>query len=157
MTANWRRTVRLLFKFGLLVSLPLAGYLWAQTGVSTLAIAMSAVCVVMALGAEGLASGAEATLSQLRAEADTEERAFLSEASSRDEKIRQMDRIVETLSNQNHDLRGKLVSLHGEMHRLDAEMGELLPGTTEDEPAAGEGQEETGGDITDLSSLRTRR
>ena len=58
MTADGLRRLRVFFKFGLLVSLPVAGYLWAQTGVSAAAIAMSTVCVVMALGAEGLASAA---------------------------------------------------------------------------------------------------
>ena len=156
MTADWRRSVRLLFKFGLLVSLPLAGYLWAQTGVSPLAIAISVVCVAMALGAEGLASGAEARLARLRGLADTEGRSLAGELSIQDEKLRQMDRIVETLSNQNHDLRGKLVTIHGEVHRLNAETAHLSVAEPA-EPAAEDHPEEQGGDVTDISSLRTRR
>jgi hypothetical protein len=155
MTADWRRSVRLLFKFGLLVSLPLAGYLWAQTGMSPLAIGMSAVCVIMALGAEGLASGAEARLARLRTTADTEGRSFSGELASRDEQIRQMDRIVETLSNQNHDLRGKLVTIHGEVHRLNEETAHLVPDA--EVSAVEESSGEPSADITDISSLRTRR
>ena len=118
MTVNGRRRLRLFFKFGLLVSLPLAGYLWALTGPSPWTIGLGALCVVMALGAEGLASASEGRLRQLKAEADAEDRAFETEVNTREEKIRQMDRVVETLSNQNHDLRGRLVSLHGEVHRV---------------------------------------
>ena len=159
MTADGRRRLRVFFKFGLLVCLPLTGYLWAAAGVSALAIAMSAVCVVMALGAEGLASVAESHLSQLKTIADTEERSFNADVNTRDEKIRQMDRIVETLSNQNHDLRGKLVSIHGEIHRLNEEMPETEPSAVE--PAAPSNdkpkQEEASGDVTDITSLRSRR
>lgn len=150
MTTDGLRRLRVVFKFGLLVSLPVAGYLWAQTGTSALTLAAGAVCLVMALGAEGLASAAESRLSKLRALAAAEERSFEGEASTRDEKIRQMDRIVETLSNQNHDLRGKLISLHGEVHRAQDGASELpaQDGAAEAEPT---------GDVTDLSTLRNRR
>ena len=108
MTTDGLRRLRVVFKFGLLVSLPVAGYLWAQTGTSALTV------------------------------------------TSKDEKIRQMDRIVETLSNQNHDLRGKLISLHGEVHRAQDGASELpaQDGAAEAEPT---------GDVTDLSTLRNRR
>lgn len=149
MTNNGMRRLRVVFKFGLLVSLPLAGYLWALTGPSMMTIATSAFCVVLALGAEGLASAAESRLAHLRAAEDEEERIFQIAAATRAEKIRQMDRIVETLSNQNHDLRGKLISLHGEVHRTQAERGEIDAEPTA-EPAAG-------GEVTDLSTLRNRR
>ena len=157
MTADGLRRLRIFFKFGLLVSLPVAGYLWAQTGVSAAALAMSAVCVVMALGAEGLASAAESRLARLRAIADAGDSGFQTDITNKDEKIRQMDRIVETLSNQNHDLRGKLMSIHGEAHRVESEYAELFPETpaseTEADAEAGEG----GGEVTDISSLRTQR
>lgn len=153
MTTDGLRRLRVVFKFGLLVCLPVAGYLWAQTGASALTLTATAVCVVMALGAEGLASGAESRLARLRALAAEEDRTFETEASTRDERIRQMDRIVETLSNQNHDLRGKLISLHGEVHRTQEELNEH---PVQEGPAeAGEG--EAGGDVTDLSTLRNRR
>jgi hypothetical protein len=159
MTADGLRRLRVFFKFGLLISLPVAGYLWAQTGVSAAAIAMSAVCVVMAIGAEGLASAAESRLARLRAIANAGEFGFQTDITNKDERIRQMDRIVETLSNQNHDLRGKLVSLHGEAHRVESEYAELFPETpageaeADAEAEAGEGDAE----VTDISSLRTRR
>lgn len=154
MTNSGLRKLRVAFKFGLLVSLPVAGYLWAQTGPSMVSIIVSAVCVVLALGAESLASMAENRLAHLRAADEEEERIYQNAVATRAEKIRQMDRIVETLSNQNHDLRGKLISLHGEVHRTQTELGEL------DQPAQGEpdaaGTAE-GGDVTDISSLRNRR
>ncbi|MFO1132056.1 MAG: hypothetical protein U1E16_08615 [Hyphomicrobiales bacterium] len=161
MTADWRRKLRLFFKFGLLVCLPLTGYLWAQMGVSPAAVAMSVVCVGMAIGAEGLASAAESRLSHMLTVSDAEEQAFQTEVASREERLRQMDRIVETLSNQNHDLRGKLVSLHGEVHRFEeeeavekpvVEAAPEVPAASEDETA-----EPTSGEVTDITSLRNRR
>lgn len=162
MTADWRRTLRLFFKFGLLVCLPLTGYLWAQMGVSPAAIVMSVVCVGMAIGAEGLASAAESRLSHMLTVSDAEEHAFQAEVASREERIRQMDRIVETLSNQNHDLRGKLVTLHGEVHRFEEEEAAAEKPVVEAAPeapaaSADETAEPTSGDVTDITSLRNRR
>ncbi len=163
MTSVGRRRLRVLFKIGLLVCLPFTGYLWAQAGVSPVAIAMSVVCMVMALGAEGFASAAETELSQMKAQSDLEERNFQIESTTRDERIRQMDRIVETLSNQNHDLRGKLVSIHGEINRL---QDGPPPGRPPEPPALRVKEPEspreeasgaTGAEVTDISSLRSRR
>jgi TolA-binding protein len=159
---DWRRTLRLFFKFGLLVCLPLTGYLWAQMGVTALTIGMSAACVALAVGAEGLASAAESRLSRMMAVSDAEEQAFQTEVVSREERIRQMDRIVETLSNQNHDLRGKLVSLHGETHRFDEELAErpVVPVAEPpaEAPAATEEEAEpASGEVTDINALRNRR
>ena len=141
MTADGLRRLRVFFKFGLLVSLPVAGYLWAQTGVSAAALAMTAVCVVMALGAEGLASAAESRLARLRAIADAGDSGFQTDITNKDD----------------HDLRGKLMSIHGEAHRVESEYAELFRETpaseTEADAEAGEG----GGEVTDISSLRTQR
>jgi len=161
MTSEGRRKLRVLFKFGLLVSLPLTGYLWAMPNQSSLSLGvmvMTALSVVMALGAEGLASVAESELSQLKAKAVAEDKQWNSEIAGRDEKIRQMDRIIETLSNQNHDLRGKLVSVHGEMHRLREEI--------ETEKDAGDAREDFDGagsagsparDVTEIKPRRSHR
>ena len=163
MTSVGRRRLRVLFKIGLILCLPFTGYLWAQSGVSPVAIAMSVVCIVLALGAEGLASSAETELSQLKSRSDLEERSFQAEAATRDEKVRQMDRIVETLSNQNHDLRSKLVSIHGEIHRLkDEKPARAVPEPSPVRAAEAESREadqpgSTGADVTDLASLRSRR
>lgn len=161
MTSEGRRRLRVVFKFGLLVSLPLTGYLWAlpsQSTVSTGVIVMTMLSVMMALGAEGLASIAESELTQLKAKAALEDKQWTAEVAGRDEKIRQMDRIIETLSNQNHDLRGKLVSVHGEMHRLRDEVEHGRVASTElmdglDDVPAGNGS----GDITEIKPLRHRR
>lgn len=131
MTAEGRRKLRVLFKFGLLVSLPITGYVWAmpaEGAMSVGAVVLTLLSIVMALGAEGLASVAETELSQLRSESAAQDQEWTSELASREEKIRQMDRIIETLSNQNHDLRGKLVSVHGEMHPLRDEVEHGRPG-----------------------------
>jgi hypothetical protein len=161
MTVKGRRNFRLVFKFGLLVSLPLTGYLWALFGASPAALAMSAACVIMAIGAETLASASEGQLGELRAQEDAEEQTYKGEAAARDDRIRQMDRIVETLSNQNHDLRGKLVSIHGEVHRLQEETAHLgldqpaePPGPVVEE--APEENVEEPGDVADINSLRRR-
>lgn len=158
MTVNGRRRLRLFFKFGLIVSLPLTGYLWALTGASPAAMALTAACVIMAIGAETLVTVSESHLDRLIAIDDGEERSFRSESAARDEKIRQMDRIVETLSNQNHDLRGKLVSIHGEVHRLQEETAHL--GLDQNAEPAGSEADEAPGDetaeVTDITSLRRR-
>ena len=156
MTVNGRRRLRLFFKFGLLVSLPLAGYLWALTGPSPWTIGLGALCVVMALGAEGLASASEGRLRQLKAEADAEDRAFETEVNTREEKIRQMDRVVETLSNQNHDLRGRLVSLHGEVHRVTEESEHLGLGPLPEAAGDPVREEPATGEVTDITSLIKR-
>lgn len=159
MTFNGRRRLRLFLKLGLLVSLPLAGYLWAVSGLSPLTIGLSAVCAVLALGAEGLASASETRLLELKALSDEEDRKFTAEMAIHDEKIRQMDHVVETLSNQNHDLRGKLVSLHGEVHRLNEESEQLVgrDALVEDAtPAEKQVEEQVSGEITDITSLIKR-
>ena len=162
MTVGGRRKLRLFFKFGVLVCLPVTGYLWAVSGMSPQTIAMTGLSVVMALGAEGLASVAESRLSGLREQDAVAEKTFEVETHSRDERLRQMDRIVETLSNQNHDLRGKLVSIHGEVHRVQEEVAHLQESANPEpaEPAEPAGEEtstdEGGADVTDISSLRRR-
>lgn len=153
MTLDGQRTLRLFFKFGLLVSLPLAGYMWALMGLSPWTLGLGAVCLVMALGAEGLASTAEARLSQLKAVAGTEERAFEAETATREERIRQMDRVVDTLSNLNHDLRGKHLSLQGESHRLQEEAEHLNLASLNDSGAEREAQEQPGGEVTNITPL----
>lgn len=161
MTMDGHRKLRLFFKFGLLASLPVAGYLWALTSVSPgtipLAIGVTALGVAMALGAEIFASAGESRLSRLRAEDAEAARKFQAESQSRDERLRQMDRIVETLSNQNHDLRGKLVSIHGEVHRLTEETSHLEAAATPAETTAEkQPEEEAGADVTDINSVRRR-
>lgn len=161
MTVDGHRRLRLFFKFGLLASLPVAGYLWALTSVSPetipIAIGVTVLGVGMALGAEIFASAGESRLSQMLAEDSAAEQHFQVEANSRDERLRQMDRIVETLSNQNHDLRGKLVSIHGEVHRLAEETAQLeaqaAPAEAADEEKPADA---AGADITDINSLRRR-
>ena len=156
MTVGGHRKLRLFFKFGLLVCLPVTGYFWARSGISLQSIAFSVLCVIMAIGAEGLASAGESRLFSLRETEEEAERAFQVEAQSREERLRQMDRIVETLSNQNHDLRGKLVSLHGEVHRVNEEVAQLLPAAAEDTGEEQPASEEGGAEVTDISSLRRR-
>jgi len=160
MTTDGRRKLRVLFKLGLLISLPLTGYLWANMGTVPLTIAMSGVCVVMALGAEGLASAAESTLFKLKAFADADERGFNADVAAKEDKIRQMDRIVETLSNENHDLRGKLVSIHSEVQRMQEETAHLEVAAATDAQETTEAEQAADGteaDVTDINSMRTRR
>jgi len=110
----------------------------------------------MALGAEGLVSVAESRLSGLREQEDSAEKVFRAEAHTRDEKLRQMDRIVETLSNQNHDLRGKLVSIHGEVHRVQEETAHMQAEAQAEVVEEAKSAEEGSADVTDITSLRRR-
>ena len=114
MAANNRRVVRMLSKALLLISLPLAGFVWALPDDATnlaAAATLALVSLAVGFGAEYLASSTENDLQELdaRIAVDTQRRA--DELAMRDEKLRQFDRIVSLLTEQNHDLRGKLVSV----------------------------------------------
>ena len=111
---GWRRW-RLFLNFGLLVSLPLTGYLWAQLGVSPGAIAMSVASAVMAISAGVIESIEDALLANLLTTMDKEGRSFASQVADRDENVREMDRIVEVFSRKNDELRDIIVSAQGEM------------------------------------------
>jgi hypothetical protein len=114
MIANKRRVLRMLCKALLLISLPLAGFVWAlpdDTINMAAAAVLSLISLTVGFGAEYLASSTENDIQELdaRIAADAQRRA--DELAMRDEKIRQFDRIVNLLTEQNHDLRGKLVSV----------------------------------------------
>ena len=85
--------------------------------------------------------------------AGTEERAFEAETATREERIRQMDRVVDTLSNLNHDLRGKHLSLQGESHRLQEEAEHLNLASLNGSGAEREAQEQPGGEVTNITPL----
>ena len=158
MTAEGRRKLRVLFKFGLLVSLPITGYVWALPTATigpTGAFLLTIVSIALAFGAEGLASMAEFELSNLKTQSSKDGQNWTSEIARRDEKIRQMDRIIETLSNQNHDLRSKLVSVHSDMHRLRDEAEEKRAAI--EVLAKDESSGLTAREIRDLMALRSRR
>lgn len=100
--------------FFLLVSLPTAGFVWSlPVNNSTLIVAVvfTAFSIGVAWAAEHMAASAERDLSHAKSETAKKSE----ELSSRDEKIRQLDRIIDTLSEQNHTLRGKLLSTQGEL------------------------------------------
>ena len=124
MTHNSMRKIRLSFKFGLLVTLPLAGYVLAQTGISIVSIGLAGAALVMAFVAETLATAAERQLVQAKAEIETKDQALQEEMAKMKESARQTDRIVEALSAQNHDLRYKLGEQHREIVKLQNELAE---------------------------------
>lgn len=120
MTANKRRVVRMLCKGLLLISLPVAGFVWGlpENG-STMALAalLTVVALVVGFGAEFLAASNENELEQLsvRMAAARERRAAALE--QQDEKLRQFDRMVSLLTEQNHDLRAKLLAVQVSLQR----------------------------------------
>ena len=120
MTANNRRVLRMLCKALLLISLPLAGFVWALPDESTnmaAAAVLTLVSLAVGFGAEFLASATENDIEELDARIAVDAQRRAHEIEIRDEKLRQFDRIVNLLSEQNHDLRGKLVSVQIAMQR----------------------------------------
>ena len=114
MTANNRRVVRMLCKALLLISLPLAGFVWALPDDATnlaAVVALTLVSLGVGFGAEYLASSTENDIQELDARIAVDAQRRADELAMRDEKLRQFDRIVNLLTEQNHDLRGKLVSV----------------------------------------------
>ena len=114
MTANNRRVVRMLCKALLLISLPLAGFVWALPDDATnlaAVVALTLVSLGVGFGGEYLASSTENDIQELDARIAVDAQRRADELAMRDEKLRQFDRIVNLLTEQNHDLRGKLVSV----------------------------------------------
>ena len=120
MTANNRRVVRMLCKALLLISLPLAGFVWALPDDATnlaAVVALTLVSLGVGFGGEYLASSTENDLQELDARIAVDAQRRADELAMRDEKLRQFDRIVNLLTEQNHDLRGKLVSVQVGLQR----------------------------------------
>lgn len=120
MTADKRRVVRMLCKGLLLISLPLAGFVWAlpeNAATMTAAVALSAFALAVGFGAEFLASATENDIEEIsgRMAADTQRRA--DELEQHDEKLRQFDRMINLLTEQNHDLRSKLLAVQVSLQR----------------------------------------
>ena len=120
MTANNRRFVRMLCKALLLISLPLAGFVWALPDDATnlaAAAVLTLVSLAVGFGAEYLASSTENDIQELDARIVVDAQRRADELAMREEKLRQFDRIVNLLTEQNHDLRGKLVSVQVGLQR----------------------------------------
>ena len=118
------RKVRLSFKFGLLVTLPLAGYVLSQTGISIVSIGISVLALGMAAGAETLATITERQLVQSKIDLEAKDQTLQEEMAKMKETARQTERIVEVLSTQTHDLRYKLGEQHREIVKLQNELTE---------------------------------
>ena len=119
MTAGNRRVVRMLCKAVLLISLPLAGFAWALPETPSMMIAAAALsflALVVGFGAEVLASSTESELMSLSQRITAESQHRAEELEARDEKLRQFDRMVGMLTEQNHSLRAKLISIQVELH-----------------------------------------
>lgn len=120
MTADNRRVLRMLCKASLLVSLPLAGFVWALPENSTMLIGagvLTLFSLAVGFGAEYLASSTENELEQLALRVTSDRELRTHELEARDEKLRQFDRIVSLLTEQNHSLRAKLVDVQVDLQR----------------------------------------
>lgn len=120
MTAGKRRVLRMLCKIALLISLPLAGFVWAlpeNTNMLVAAGVLTLASLAVGFGAEFLASATENDLHELgaRMSADSQRRA--DELEARDEKLRQFDRVVSLLTEQNHNLRASLIAVQVDLQR----------------------------------------
>lgn len=120
MTAENRRVLRMICKGLLLISLPLAGFVWALPESSSMMVAAGVLTVLslaVGFGAEYLASSTENDLNELGERIESENQRRAASLEERDEKLRQFDRMVSLLTSQNHDLRGKLVALQVDLQR----------------------------------------
>lgn len=120
MTAENRRVLRMLCKGLLLVSLPLAGFVWALPESPTMMAAaglLTLLSVAVGFGAEYLASSAENDLHELAATLADQHQRRIDALEERDEKLRQFDRVVALLNEQNHALRAKLVTVQVDLQR----------------------------------------
>lgn len=120
MTAEKRRMLRMACKALLLVSLPLAGFAWALPEDATMMVLaglLTVVSVGLGFGAEFLASSAENDLHELTDSLEAEHQRRAAVLEERDEKLRQFDRVVALLNEQNHALRAKLVTVQVDLQR----------------------------------------
>lgn len=121
----------------LLISLPLTGFMWALPSDPTViggATLLTLLSIGVGVGAELLAASNEAELNVLgaRRAAMTKQRA--EELEIRDEKIRQFDRVAALLTEQNHALRAKLISLQVEIQNQRAPRRAAEPHTATSDP-----------------------
>jgi len=120
MAATTRRFVRMLCKGALLISLPLAGFVWALPENSTMMMSagvLTLLSLAVGFGAEYLASATESEIGDVSQQIAAQRERRGIELEIREEKIRQFDRIVSMLTEQNHTLRAKLVSAQVEIQR----------------------------------------
>ena len=132
MTVANRRVLRMMCKALLLISLPLVGFVWALPESSTMMAAAGALTVLSLLvgfGAEYLASSTESELHEMSDRIATEAERRANALVESDDKLRQFDRMVALLTEQNHDLRGRLVAIQVELQR---QRQELLHAAGED-------------------------
>lgn len=128
MTGSNRRVLRMLCKALLLISLPLVGFVWALPENSTMMIAaggLTVLALAMGFGAEYLASSTENDLEELSERITAEGQRRAAALEERDEKLRQFDRMVALLTEQNHDLRAKLVAVQVNLQRQRQELAEV--------------------------------
>ncbi len=127
MTAGKRRIVRMVCKAVLLVSLPLAGYVWALPENSNMLLGagvLTLLSLIVGFGAEVLASATESDLNELGERITVETQRRADELEIRDEKLRQFDRMVSLLTQQNHDLRASLIAVQVDLQRRRAALVE---------------------------------
>lgn len=142
MTAEKRRVLRMLCKALLLVALPLAGFVWALPEDSTMlaaAAALTLASLIVGFGSEYLASSAESDLHDLCERLPVESRRRAEELEARDERLRQFDRLVTLLTEQNNSLRAKLVAVQVDVQRrkdalLDAAGSRAAAGDVAEQP-----------------------
>ena len=120
MTAGKRRMLRMMSKLMLLISLPLAGFAFALPESTITLVGAGALGLLrlgFGFGAEVLASATESDLRELSEHMSVEGQRRAQELEARDEKLRQFDRIIGLLTDQNHTLRAKLITVQVDLQR----------------------------------------
>ena len=120
MTAEKRRVLRMICKALLLITLPLTGFVWAlpeNSSMLMVAGGLTLLSLIVGFGAELFASATENDLKVMSAKVMADNQRRVEELQARDEQLRQFDRIVGLLTEQNQSLRGQLLGVQMELQR----------------------------------------
>lgn len=121
MTSDGRRMIRMACKAGMLICLPLTGFVWALPTSGQMlpgVVILTVVSILLGVSAELLASSNETEFNSLSAQYAMDSKRRADELEQRDEKLRQFDRVAALLTEQNNSLRAKLISLQVDLHGL---------------------------------------
>jgi len=121
MTSDGRRMIRMACKAGMLICLPLTGFVWALPTSGQMlpgVVILTVVSILLGVSAELLASSNETEFTSLSAKYEMDSKRRADELEQRDEKLRQFDRVAALLTEQNNSLRAKLISLQVDLNSL---------------------------------------
>lgn len=123
-----RHTMRILFDAALIVVLPLTGFILALPTGSTntgVAVILTLISIGVGIGAEFMASSNELEMLQLSKQLDADRLRRREELALRDEKLREFDRVIHLLTEQDQNLRGLLIEADVDVQRTREEQATI--------------------------------